>query len=513
MTRIDRKPETAAKDTFDLIIVGGGIYGAMLSLEATQRRLRPLLIEKGDFGEFTSFNSLRIIHGGFRYLQNLDIHRLQESLCERRWFLQRFSNLVKPLPCLMPLYGNGLRRPFILRLGLRAYEFLSHKRNKEVRSDGHIPPGQIIDNAQTRRIFPCVDVEGLQGGAIWHDAFVADSQRLIMEILHWACKDGATVLNYVEAKELLKDKKNVAGVLAIDHESGTYHEFKAKKVINAGGPWCRDLAFRFDQDKPTLFRSMLAWNILFNRKALSDHALAVTPKKPGGQTYFIVPWKGVIFAGTGHEPWLKDEKDPMPSDEQNQNFIDDLNVAVPELELNQDEILDIFPGLQPATKVGGTRFAKREVIINHADDGGPFGLFSISGVKFTTSRLVAEKTLTLVFPERKVPKVTRAGTFRPSPSEQNEQGIFAFDWHFTANDSNWKDVLRSLIDGESVQHLDDLILRRTTLGDNPERALEIEPWIGDLFDWDDLRCREEMTRLRKAIFICTKDKHYLQIND
>src|SRR3990172_4858416 len=268
MAEITRKPALAAKDTYDLIIIGGGIYGAMLALEAIRRGLYPLLVERDDFGEFTSSNSLRIIHGGVRYLQSLDLYRLRKSIAERRWFLQNFPNLVEPLPCLMPLYGKGLRRPFLLRMGLLAYEFLSYKPNQGVRSDRHILPGRIIDATQTREIFSDVDTEGLQGGAIWYDAFMPDSQRVLMEILRWACNYGATALNYVEAVQLLKDKKGIAGIIAIDHESGQYHEFRTNVVVNACGPWCRDIAARFDRDEPTLFRSMMAWNVLFNRKAL-----------------------------------------------------------------------------------------------------------------------------------------------------------------------------------------------------------------------------------------------------
>ena len=499
MAEITRKPALAAKDTYDLIIIGGGIYGAMLALEAIRRGLYPLLVERDDFGEFTSSNSLRIIHGGFRYLQSLDLYRLRKSIAERRWFLQNFPNLVEPLPCLMPLYGKGLRRPFLLRMGLLAYEFLSYKPNQGVRSDRHILPGRIIDATQTREIFSDVDTEGLQGGAIWYDAFMPDSQRVLMEILRWACNYGATALNYVEAVQLLKDKKGIAGIIAIDHESGQYHEFRTNVVVNACGPWCRDIAARFDRDEPTLFRSMMAWNVLFNRKALVDYGLAVTPKSKGGRTYFLVPWKGMLLAGTGHAPWLSSEKKPIPSSEQIQKFLDDLNYAVPALGVCQNDILRIFPGLQSAAKAGGTEFAVRDVILNHVNHGGPNGLYSISGVKFTTARLVAEKTLNQIYPERKISEDVRRITPRPSSYAQNGRGIYPFDWYPVANDSKWKESLRSLIAEESVQHLDDLILRRTSLGDNPVRALKIGRLTGDLFEWDDLRFSKEIARLKEKL--------------
>lgn len=497
MAPIIREPTRASEDTYDLIIVGGGIYGAMLALEATRRKLRPLLIERDDFGGATSFNSLRIIHAGFRYLQSLDFHRVRESIGEMRWFLHSFPNHVKPLPCLIPLYGKGLRRPFILRIGLLTYDYLSRKHNTGVRSDSAIGSGRIIDAAQTRKIFPLVDMEDLQGGAIWYDAFLPDSQRLIMEVFRWSCEYGATCLNYVETTQLLREKNSVAGVLALDRETGKYHEFKASIVLNASGPWCRDLARRFDRDEPTLFKSMMAWNVLFNRKALADYGLAIGPKKQKGHAYFLVPWKGMLFAGTGQAPWLRNEKKPMPSEEQLDKFCADLNLAVPNLKISKDEIIHVFPGLQSATRAGSTDFAEHEVIINHENKGGPIGFYSISGVKFTTSRLVAEKTLDLIFPERNAAKFVGIEAFSQPPDAKNGRGIFSFDWRPTDDDSNWKNALRTLVAEESVRHLDDLIIRRTTLWDNPKRALEIAPHLCDLFDWDESRSSAEIVRLEE----------------
>jgi len=497
VAKIKREPSAAAKEVYDLIVVGGGIYGAMLSLEASRRGLRPLLIERGDFGEATSFNSLRIVHGGIRYLQRLDLHRFHESVSERRWFLKTFPGLVKPLPCLMPLYGNGLRHSSFLRIALWVNNLISYRRNRGIRPDRHLPPGRVIDADQTREIFPSVDTEGLQGGAVWYDAYMPDSQRLIIEILRWACEYGAVALNYVEVNQLLKSRNGVAGVAAIDRESGQSFEYMAKVVVNATGPWCRNLAACFDRDEPTLFKSSIAWNVLLNRKALSNYALAVTPKKPGARTYFLVPWKGMLLAGTGHAKWLEGQEEPMPSDKLLSEFLDDLNRAIPTLEASQDEILHVFAGLLPAKKVGSATLADRGVILDHAEHGGPRGLYSISGVKFTTARLVAEKTLNRIFHGRNHP--VRIENFGPPQDVEGKQGIFDFNWYPSASDSEWKDSLRLLIAEESVRHLDDLILRRTTLWDNPSRAMEIAPVICELFDWDNPRCSEEVEGLIKKL--------------
>jgi len=500
MAGIVREPANAAREKYDLIIIGGGIYGAMLSLEASQRGLRSLLLERGDFGEHTSFNSLRIIHGGFRYLQSLDLHRFRESVRERKWFLKTFPDFIRPLPCLMPLYGNGLRRPFILAVALRVNDFLSRERNQGICSDRHISCGQVIDVDRTRAIFPSVDPQGLKGGAIWYDACVPDSQRLLLTVLRWAYEFGATALNYVEVRQLLKHKENVVGVMVIDRESGESHEYRANVVVNAAGPWCRDIAASFDRDNPILFKGSLMWNVLLDREAVSDHAVAVTPKKVDGQTYFLVPWKGKLIAGTGHTPWLKGlEEKPMPSGEQLEAFLNDLNLAVPSLGITPSDILHIFAGLLPVTKKGSITLTKRPVIFVHSDHGGPRGLYSISGIKFTTSRHVAEKTLKRIFSKKTTLAKDNHLDFIPEIEGQDSLGIYPYEWVPCADDTKWKNDLRLLIKEEAAQHLDDLIFRRTTLWENHARVLRIAPSICKLFGWDVSRSREELARLKDKL--------------
>ena len=473
----------------------------MLSLEASLRGLKSLLIEQNDFGWFTSFNSMRIVHGGFRYLQKLDIKRLRESMGERQWFVQNFPDLVSPLPCLMPIYGRGLKRKFILRLALLFYDCLYHMRKNDNQFELIIPSGTIIDTDNTRERFPAVDEKGLQGGAIWYDAFVPDSQRLLINALRWSCGHGATALNYVKAIKLMKSAQKVEGVIAVDNESGKTFEYKAGIVINAGGPWCRELAADFDRDVPTLFQGMLAWNILFKRNALSEYGLAVTSQKSPGHTYFIVPWKGMLFAGTGHAKWQKDKKNPMPSTEQINEFIDDLNVTIPSLYLKRDEIIRVFPGLEPASREGGTDFATRETILDHSKTGGPDGLYSLSGVKFTTSRLVAEKVLNMVFPDIKISAEKRNENMGSAKEFKNTNGIINVALRLSDKCSGLKDELKSIIENESVEHLDDLYFRRTNLWEDTSKSLELLPLICDLFGWDDDRCERETVRLKEKLTV------------
>ena len=486
MSTILRNPKAAAQFEYDLIIIGGGIYGAMLALEAGFRGLRSLLLEKDDFGGATSYNSLRIVHGGFRYLQSLDLRRFYESVGERRWFLRTFPALVKPLPCLMPLYGKGARRPAVLASALRANDLLSVQRNVGVQSDRALANGKLISSDEVRSHFPQVDSAGLKGGAVWFDASMSDSQRVLMSVLRWAVELGSKPLNYVAAEEVLTVDREVIGVQGRDSLSGKSYEYKASRVVNAGGAWVGEIA-----KSPDIMHPSLAWNLLFDRPTLSDYALAIAPKQPDAQTYFLHPWKNRLLAGTLHHPWRKSaDTRPQPSAAQIEAFIKNLNRAVPNLNLRSSEVIRVLAGVLPAKQAGGIKLSSRETIVDHGKKGGIEGLYSVAGVKFTTSRLVADRTLKQIFPDKK--------RYQPVLERDFCQGQYSYDWWPSADES-WLLPLRDIIANESVIHLDDVLFRRTSLADNPQRGLScsqpLSKLMANMLNWSEQQRRAELERL------------------
>lgn len=493
MPLICRNPEGAARQRYDLIVVGGGIYGAMLTLEAARRGLKPLLLERGDFGSGTSFNSLRIVHGGLRYLQGMDLYRFYESVQERRWFLSTFPDLVSPLRCLMPLYGERLRRRSVLRVALFVNDLLSIWRNWGVEAERCLPSGRILSAREVRGVFPQVDPRGLDGAALWYDAQMLDSQRILVEVLRWACSCSAVALNYVEVIELLTRGGYAFGVRGRDLETGHEYEYRADVVVNAAGPWNRTLAKLFHRDEPTLFRPTLAWNVLFERTQLSEHGLALTPRRPGAQTYFVTPFKGKILAGTGHAPWDDGPDNVQPAPVQLAAFIEDINDAVPGLGLRSEEIVRVFSGLLPASDDARSRLAVREVIFDHGAVGGPRGLYSISGVKFTTSRRVAEKALQRMFGKR----LTSARRNRPAP--QRGWASAASKLSPEPTRKSWRDEVRRIVEEEAVMHLDDLVVRRTVLWEEPTVVRTLSPHLCHAFGWEPERVGAETKRLAAAL--------------
>ncbi len=491
MGKIIRDIGKAEKENFELIITGGGIYGIMLLLEASRRNIKTLLLEKNDFGGATTLNHLKTVHGGLRYLQSLDLVRFRESVNERKWFVKYFPEYVSPMSCLMPIYGNGLKRNSVMRGALMLNDIFSFNRNIGITENKKLPGGKILSNKKTAKMFEGVDTKGLKGSALWFDANIEEFQRLIMSVLRKSVDLGSVPLNYVEVKELKTENNKVKSVKCVDVESGKEITFSGDVVINAGGPWSREISTKFDKDFPELFKkNLMLWNILFDRKALSDCAMGLTPKRGHGHTYFFHPWKGRLLVGTGEIVVEDIKNDVKVPEEEIDKFIDDMNSAIPGINLKKKEILKIYAGILPATKSG--KLSKKPATIDHSATGGPEGLYSISGVKFTTSRLVAEKTIKKIFPDKKP-----AGYESIFNGKEDTENI-TFEYDEIVNEKSIN-KLKKIVEDESVLHLSDLVLRRTSLGENPKRALDSIDKLKTLFKKEIAWWEKEKTETEKLL--------------
>ena len=489
-----RDVDAAAAGTYDLIIVGGGIYGTMLTLEATARGLRPLLMERQDFGGQTSFNSFRLIHGGLRYLQTLDLVRLRQLVAERRWYLHNFPDLTVNLPCLMPLYKRGFRRRKILRLALLVNDLMSLDANAGLQPEQHLPSWRIVKPDEVLDLCPGIDTGTLEGAALWWEASVPDSQRLIMEVLRWSAACGAVVLNYLAADRLVVRNGKAAGVAARDAITGREHEFRAPIVINATGPWVRATAAQFDRDYAELFRPTIAWNILFSTPPPSEYMLALQAEDPPARTLFFQPFKGRLLLGTGHAGWDGDPDRVSPSPDQIAYTLDVANSLLPGLGLAASGILRVFSGLLSGRGEPGQELESRPAIVDHGRCKGVPGLFSVSGVKFSSARTVAGRVLDLARPDR---------LSRSDLSRRRDQSVPKESWSLDAIRRKGLDAslpgLRRLIEEEAVMHLDDLVLRRTSLWESDSLSPRTADRLCNLFCWDEERRHAELARLAASL--------------
>lgn len=463
---ISRDCAAASRSGFDLVVIGGGIYGATLLLEAARRGLKALLVERDDFGGATSHNSLRIIHGGLRYVQALDIRRVRESYRAQRWYMHHFPELVSSLPCLLPLYGRGTHRPTLLRAAFALNTLLAggERDRAGVPDDDRRPPDRVLDPNETATLYPGVDRNGLRGAALWHDCVLPHAPRVLIEILRWACECGAVALNYVEAATLRKDGSRLVGLSCLDRATDRLLEFQAPVVVNCAGPWCGELARQFDCTAKLSTPACLLINVFLDREPPSRVALAVKSKLGAGRTYFLYPWQGGTLAGTYHVPCDPNECAARAEPDQLDDFLADLNSAVPSLNVDASNIRWVFSGVVPAKGPGGTKLASRPMIVDHGRDGGPQGLYSVSGVKYTIAPIVASQMISTIIGDQ-------VSNVIPSP-DRRPQAVYpeAETYYQLAQDAPEvaSELVRRLAREEAVVSHEDLLLRRTDWGLHPK---------------------------------------------
>jgi len=214
---------------FDVLIVGGGAFAACAAWESALRGYSVALIEANDFGSGTSANSFKMVHGGIRYLQHLDLLRLWASCKERSALLRIAPHLVKPLPIVLPTYGHGRSGKEFLGAGFLAYDALTVGRNRGIADRSrHIPTASFMSRAEVLNRFDGVDSGNLTGAAVFNDAQMYHPPRLVLAFIQSAMREGAVALNYVEASSFIRKSDRIAGVIARDRLTGERFDIRSK---------------------------------------------------------------------------------------------------------------------------------------------------------------------------------------------------------------------------------------------------------------------------------------------
>lgn len=384
---VKRDIAALAEREHDLLIVGGGIYGAAACWDAAQRGLKVALVEKGDFGSGTSWNSLKTIHGGLRHLQRLEISLLRESVRERRAFLRIAPSLVRPLSFLVPTYGHGLRGKAAFTLGLLLNDLLASDRNDGLPEADRIPRSRMLSPAEVCEQVPGVPRQGLSGGALWTDAQVQGSERLLLAFLHAASDAGAAIANAVEVTALTRDGSRVSGASAKDHEGGGEITLRARVVLNAAGPGAAGLLRRAGLERPRI-PLLRAWNFVLRRPVASRLAVGAGS---GGRYLFLVPWRDRSIVGTDYES-AEGPGDPQ----RQQRFLDDVRQAFPWAGISAEDVALVHAGLVPGAG-GADGLWSHSLLVDHEAEDGLQGLVSVVGAKYTAARAAAEKAVDLAF--------------------------------------------------------------------------------------------------------------------
>ena len=393
MTRdLDRLSAT----TFDLLVVGGGIYGLTIAYDAAQRGLSVALVERHDFGSGSSFNHLRTIHGGLRYLQSLDIGRARESIHERRATARIAPHAVRPLPFAVPLCRSLMRGKLAMRAGFALDRLVAFDRNRGVLPSHRLPGGRVVSRSHAAQRFPGLRRQGLTGAAVFSDYVTTEPDRFVFSFALAAAEHGAVLANHVEAIAPLVDGGRVTGVSARDALSARTFEIAARLTVNASGGRIDGLL------KPlglTTGIPMLKAMNLVTRRDAGDEALG--GRSASGRNLFLVPWRDRALFGTWESDRTCDPDDTGVQERDVAAFIAELNQAFPALDLTLDDVTLVHRGVVPAAVRGGrVGLEGHEQIRDHAAQGFE-GLLSVAGTKFTTARGVAERVTDTVLSKLK----------------------------------------------------------------------------------------------------------------
>ncbi|MGI9260486.1 MAG: FAD-dependent oxidoreductase, partial [Woeseiaceae bacterium] len=393
-------------DVYDTVIIGGGITGACAAWDAAQRGLRVLLLERGDFGGATSAQSLKILHGGIRYLQHLDIKRLRSSMRERRAFLRMAPHLTAHRPFVVPTFGQGMQGKNAFRAALALLAILTVDRNRGISDPARkIPGGHTISATELQQRFPGLVGPGATGAAVFHDGVLLNPPRLVYEIIATAIEAGALAVNYCNVDNVDVDQSSnaVSSITFTDILTGQAHTVRTRTVINAAGPYASGISagdFRLPQ--PPLSRDMA---FVVSRQFSGEAALALQTryKDPdavlsrGNRHIFMVPWRDYTLIGVNSR-LHPDTPDSLRVDEEEvDDFLEEINDACPDLALTRADILTVNAGLLPFgsndDNAENLSFGKRSLVSHAADLGGATGYISAVSVRWTMGRSTAAEAV------------------------------------------------------------------------------------------------------------------------
>jgi glycerol-3-phosphate dehydrogenase len=404
---MQRNLSKLSQQVYDLVIVGGGIYGAIAFWDATLRGLSVALIEKGDFGGATSSNSSKIGHGGLRYLQHADFKRMRESIRARTTLMRIAPHLVYYQPYLMPTYGHGVKGREVMAIAMKLNDLISIDRKWVKDPSKRIPDTKTISKKECLRLVPGIKKEKLSGGAIWYDGQMVNTERLLLSFVFSAVQHGGHAANYAEVIDFLGYRNSVSGVHVRDVLTGNTFDVQARMVLNMAGPWVQKV-MNFTSRQMTQPRVALskAFTIV-TRPLTKDFALAMYVKpmyqdknslvNKGANLIFAIPWRKHSMIGSLHLPYNGDPDHFQITEDELQAFIDQINEAHPPAKLTREDVLYVFSGMVPSTAPGSSAPLKHHHIFDHEKEDDIKGLISVVGVKYTTARNVAEEAINEVF--------------------------------------------------------------------------------------------------------------------
>ncbi len=371
-----REVDSLRNQRFDLLILGGGITGAGVALDATLRGFRTALIDKGDFASGTSSVSSKLVHGGLRYLEHGGFHLVYEALHERRLLLKNAFPYVRPLRFVIPFYRRSRMPAWKARAGLVLYDVLAGSSN--------LRRSRPLSTEMLRQEFPGIQDDQLLGGAEYYDAQMDDA-RLCLSVVRTAALQGARVANYVQAIAFQKREGKVVSVRARDQVTGAEFEIRARQVLNATGPWTDEVARLAGDTAEPLLQPTKGVHLIVSRKDLNGALLLLHPVD--GRVFFVIPWMEKTLIGTT-DTITEESPDSLSVTPAEIDYLLEGYNGYFQTALKSSEVLGTFAGLRPLMRSGSGKPSSlsREYRIMKSLSG----LISVAGGKYTTYRRMAE---------------------------------------------------------------------------------------------------------------------------
>ncbi len=537
--------EALATESFDVAVIGGGITGAGVALDAASRGYSVALLERADYASGTSSRSSKLIHGGLRYLRQFELGLVREALLERQLMVALAPQLVRPLPIVVPAF-DGARPDRLVGVGLNLYDVMSRGRlagrrgRRRDRSDGSLEESwsperhRVIGGEEVVELLPALAARAPTGGYLFFDCQTDDS-RLVLTVLGEAERFGAICANDLAVEEVLLKHGQAAGVRARELRSGAELVVRAEHVVNATGVWADQLRPDELHDEAELpqIRPSRGTHITLSAAAVPLVAGAIVPAG-GGRTIFALPWLGSTLIGTTDNDYEGELEHVAPAVEDIDYLLEATN-AFFGAQLDYRDITGAFAGVRPLISAGD---AKTSVDISRKAElyETSSGMITITGGKLTTWRRMAKLTVDRIVERdsrdaqcrtHEIPlgaPVAPGSLERLAGVEQAAYPALAARYGHAAASvvaiaseqpalrapivAGFPDLLAEAVHavrGEQARGLGDVLLRRTRLGLLAARELSapdspavqrVADAIGDELGWDQPRRRAELARFR-----------------
>lgn len=374
------------EEYYDIVVIGGGITGAGIAFDAAQRGMKVALVEMQDFASGTSSRSTKLVHGGLRYLKQLQIGVVSETGKERAIVYENGPHVTTPEWMLLPMHKGGTFGPTTTSLALKVYDYLADVKKSERRT--------MLSAEETLAKEPLVKEKGLKGGGYYVE-YKTDDARMTIEVMKRAAEFGADILNYTKATGFTYDKKKkVSGIEAIDTISNTKFKIQGRKVVNASGPWVDEVRGKDYSKNNKQLRLTKGIHLVFDESVFPLKQAVYFDTESDKRMIFAIPRDGKTYVGTTDTFYNNDKTSPKVTQEDRDYIIDAINYMFPTVKVKDEDIESTWAGIRPLILEKG----KDPSEISRKDEiwEGKSGLLTIAGGKLTGYRHMAQEIVDLV---------------------------------------------------------------------------------------------------------------------